>query len=348
MINFDELEISGEGDDTFLTSEKWNGLLRDVRSFFDAENDINLGDHKLSLGSGLADTKLALYKGGTVYGLGIQSNRFTFNLGHNGAKYAFYNKDSDPKTEIFTIEGEGNIGIGDSNPNHKLSLGTDSADVKIALYENGGNVYGLGYNSSKLTFNIGSSGGRYAFYNDNNGTSRKEIFTIKGNGHVGINHTNPGVPLEVKGRIFGDNIGALDFMDTPHIKTKKVQSHNNILQINPEGNPVQIGRNREELALDIRGHVRVLGETPIQIHRITGVQSGVDKLIKHGTKSFNDSEYNACVVGYKSSIHNGEISVLRIKRKSGKYYIESVYGGNHTIDVDVMITRFGISFATGN
>lgn len=350
MIKFDDRRL---GLDEVVDKEKWNGLIDDAVSFFNTEGNIDLKELKLSLSEGTDNTKLTLFDDGesSVYSMGVRSSEFVFNLGHPGARYAFHDNDAGTRKEIFTIKGNGNVGIGDSSPDYKLSLGSNESETKLKLANGNNNTfYGIGARTSRFIFTIPGHQSRYAFYNQSGSTqSRKEIFTIKGNGHVGINHTNPSVPLEVKGRIFGDNVGALDFMDTPQIKTKKVQSHNsNILKINPEGNQVQIGRNREELALDIKGHVKVLGVTPIRIIRISDLKEHTNNPVKINNVHINSNEFNACVVGFNCSDPNARVTRVQILNINGKFHVGvSSTNNSASFTVDVMVTRFGMSFAIG-
>lgn len=80
--------------------------------------------YRLSLGSSLADTKLALYQSSTNsadnYGMGVQAGQFKFNIGNPQARYAFLNQPSG--TEIFTIKGSGSVGLGDTTPDYLLEV----------------------------------------------------------------------------------------------------------------------------------------------------------------------------------------------------------------------------------
>jgi len=78
--------------------------------------------YTLSLGQGLANTKLALYDdgGGQPYGLGVQGNQLRIHLGSSTARFSFL--DAIAGTEIFTIKGTSGVGIGASSPSSALQV----------------------------------------------------------------------------------------------------------------------------------------------------------------------------------------------------------------------------------
>jgi hypothetical protein len=99
---------------------------------------------------------------------------------------------------IVLANNGGNVGIGTTNPQAKLSLGSNLANVKLALYDDGTNLYGMGVQSNEFRFNVWSSSADFRFYNSPSGNA---LFTIKGTGNVGIGTTTPTQKLTVAGNI---------------------------------------------------------------------------------------------------------------------------------------------------
>lgn len=68
----------------------------------------------LSLGSVLGNTKLAIYDDGSAfYGFGVQAGQFRFHVSASSNRFSFL--DAPAGTEVFTVRGNGNIGIGTIN-----------------------------------------------------------------------------------------------------------------------------------------------------------------------------------------------------------------------------------------
>lgn len=96
------------------------------------------------------------------------------------------------------VDVKTSLGIGTTQVNlpAKLSLGTETANTKIALHDNPSDMYGFGIASSQLRIHVGNSGARFSFLNAASGT---EVFTVRGNGTVGINDITPNEHLSIGG-----------------------------------------------------------------------------------------------------------------------------------------------------
>jgi hypothetical protein len=232
MINFDELRIR---ESEVLGKEQWNGLLDDTRRYFEGNVGLGTGSPKAKLHiKGEGGTNVDLLVNGRMRsdnnrgGLWISDDRFVGGRGTN--RIGFFNKswrlevqnngnvdimESLDVRKNLNVRGglniSGNTGIGTSNPMCALSLGRSLNTLKLALYQNnaGTSWYGMGVTSGHFYFNIGNANARYVFL-DRAGSGAKRIFTIRGNGNVGIGNDNPGARLHVNGNIRANlrNIGS--------------------------------------------------------------------------------------------------------------------------------------------
>lgn len=92
-------------------------------------------------------------------------------------------------TPSLTVDGTaGNVGISTASPNALLSLGSAINTIKVAAYDSGGVLYGMGVNSGKLTFGANLSSA--------NGTPQMVLDT---SGQLGIGQTTPTARLDVNG-----------------------------------------------------------------------------------------------------------------------------------------------------
>ncbi len=96
-------------------------------------------------------------------------------------------------TDVMTWRSNGNVGIGVTDPGHRLSLkGTDSGAETLELINS----------NNTNSFTLGAGGDNFSIKDKRAGTTP---FFIQYDGKVGIGTTDPGATLEVKGtmKIFG-------------------------------------------------------------------------------------------------------------------------------------------------
>jgi hypothetical protein len=98
----------------------------------------------------------------------------------------------------------GNVGIGTPNPHAQLQLGSTTGNRKLVLYEDADNdqqFHGLGVQNAAFRFQIPGSTNAYRFFRGNDAASSTEVFTILGDGKVGVGTATPAYPLQVAGKI---------------------------------------------------------------------------------------------------------------------------------------------------
>ncbi|MEM2125734.1 MAG: hypothetical protein QXQ53_04985, partial [Candidatus Methanosuratincola sp.] len=133
--------------DTDLRDEFWQrGLFGDIYYLDWVGIGTTAPAARLSLGGGDANTKLALWQGtgaGDLMGFGIGPDQFRLHLHHSGNRFSFLNAPNG--SELLTILGSGNVGIGTSNPAARLHVetGTGSAGIRVVHTAASGHVDGV-------------------------------------------------------------------------------------------------------------------------------------------------------------------------------------------------------------
>ncbi len=141
----------------------------------------------LSLGSSLANTKLAVWDDGATgrMGFGVQGSQFRIHANGAGDRISFLNAPAG--TETVTILGNGNVGIGNIAPDAKLLVaGGIAADGGVT---NGYTFRGTGDNDSGM---FSPADGTLTFRTD-----ATEKMRLNPNGNLGIGHTAPPYPVAV-------------------------------------------------------------------------------------------------------------------------------------------------------
>jgi hypothetical protein len=153
--------------------------------------------------------KIALYGGlgnTNKFGLGIQSSLLQMYTGAMGEDIAFGYGNSYNLTENMRIKGNGNVGIGITNPSAKLGiaggLALDEANTNTGSLLSGLKFGGTGTGEgiiSKRT--VGGNQFGLDLY-----TGAFPRLSITNNGNVGIGTTTPVVPLQFSNNSFGTKI----------------------------------------------------------------------------------------------------------------------------------------------
>ena len=121
--------------------------------------------------------------------------------------------------ELFRIRGNGNIGIGRSNPNAPLQFANDLRSRKIVLYEGTNNdhqFYGLGINNGIFRYQLDALTASHVFYAAAGSSASNELFRISGGGNVGIGQSNPTAPLQFATDTRNRKVVLWSVMDNDH------------------------------------------------------------------------------------------------------------------------------------
>jgi hypothetical protein len=143
---------------------------------------------RLSLGGGDANTKLAIWQGANasqVMGLGVGPAQFRLHLNNSSDRFSFLNAPNG--SEVMTILGTGNVGIGTSSPSQRLhvegngyfsgNVGIGTSSPAARLHVNGGDAH-FTNNNTTLQIVPGSLFGQ--------SQANAATLEIPGNGIIGI------------------------------------------------------------------------------------------------------------------------------------------------------------------
>jgi len=136
----------------------------------------------------------------------------------------------------------GKVGIGTTTPNAPLQFANTFARRKLVLYEEGNNdhqYYGLGMDAGATRFQVGSTAGAFRFFRADNATGSTEVFTVQGNGNVGVGIAAPAHPLHVSGRVGA--AGLVLESNTPAINTAQAAQYLHIYNHQSGANGLKAG-----------------------------------------------------------------------------------------------------------
>jgi len=183
-------------------------------------NEVGVGDKvtfqaggNVGIGTTSPEGKLHIIKGTTNSGVetdfaikieGVENGDIGLLLGTDTGINVSYIHSFDPGTgwnrNLILQERGGNVGIGTTAPNARLSLGASLNNTKLAIYDNGAtSMMGFGVQADQFRIHLNGATDRFSFLDDEVGTN--ELVTIKGTGNVGIGTVSPTSKLTVNGTV---------------------------------------------------------------------------------------------------------------------------------------------------
>jgi hypothetical protein len=143
------------------------------------------------------EKKISLYPGTTGdAGFGVFGNELRINSDNSNADITLgFDDYQNGFTERMRIKGNGNVGIGESNPGFPLNFSSTLGD-KISLYGNSGAHYGFGIQGSLLQIHSAGIGDDIAF-GYGSSSAFTESMRIKGNGNVAIGTSTPAASAQL-------------------------------------------------------------------------------------------------------------------------------------------------------
>jgi hypothetical protein len=128
----------------------------------------------------------------------LETDPFFGSLDAPKGRLDFYVADGAGPINALAINSRGNVGIGNNRPRAPLQFANDIRNRKIVLYSTADNdhqFYGFGVNGGSLRYQTDALGADHVFFAGSGFFTSNELFRIRGNGNVGINQSNPQVPL---------------------------------------------------------------------------------------------------------------------------------------------------------
>lgn len=156
-------------------------------------------------GNPSASITTGLMMGWNATNIGGESEIIFGSGGGSDPKLNFATWNGTTKTQIMSMNDNGNVGIGTINPNAPLQFANTLANRKVVLWEDANNdnqFYGIGVNGSLMRYQTNGVNG-HAFFAGVNATTSNELMRITSAGNVGIGTSTPNGKLAV-----GSAIGA--------------------------------------------------------------------------------------------------------------------------------------------
>jgi len=232
---------------------------------------------------------------------------------------------------LMKVQSGGNVGIGTTSPNYKMTIGQGSSDnfnyVEInsatwggVLFHGGGRGGNITYNHSDNYLQFGTSPG--------DGTGPWTRMRIDKDGNVGIGTISPGTKLEIfdslpslrlnghstssPWQILVNSFGLTFYRETGGGHDLRIDNSGNV-QI-PNGN-LGIGTTAPQESLHTTGKIRTDG--------ITGIPGGLDVRVFGNTLYYQTSSSS-----YKKNIRDLEDEFHKILQANPKSFMDKKFGLN--------------------
>jgi subtilisin-like proprotein convertase family protein len=180
-------------------------------TLFDAGGAIGLGTQTphapLQFASSSALRKLVLYEhfnnDNQFTGFGNWFGSLYYQVPNDYSDHVFYRgTNAGTSTELFRVNGNGYVGIGNSSPHAPLQFSNSASLRKIVLQENANNDFqfvGFGITAGDdLRYHTASASGDHVFSSGSGSTTSTELVRITGEGLVGIGTSSPGTKAKVE------------------------------------------------------------------------------------------------------------------------------------------------------
>jgi N-acetylneuraminic acid mutarotase len=124
------------------------------------------------------------------FGFGINNFTLRYQIADPAQSHVFFAGNAANATssnELLRIRGNGNVGIGQSNPNAPLQFATDIRNRKLVLFDmfnNDHQFFGMGINTGLLRYQVAVTGDAHVFFAGTSATTSNELFRIQGNGNA--------------------------------------------------------------------------------------------------------------------------------------------------------------------
>lgn len=227
-------------------------------------------NYPLSLGSVMANTKLAIWDngaGGVAFGLGAQTNQFRFHLNGTSDRFSFLNGAGG--TEVLTVAGSGNVGIGTSQPGAKLEINGGDLLLKGAAEDAGDIVFKSGSGTQKARIWSQAAAGTGLFLSSGDGTAD---VAIDSSGRVGLGTDSPDRSLSIVNAT-GSNY--MNVKDGTREILLGVETAGGVLSVMTNHDLViRAGSNSEKMRITAAGNVGIGTTSPgTRLHVIGGSPS---------------------------------------------------------------------------